>query len=566
MSSIEVNNSYGQQTSIPQEMQSAESAAALSIADAAAAIGEQQYSWAQQQYATTSAMTDQAVTQYLNFANEAQGMATNAINTYEQMYQPQEQAAVQQANTYASAPRIALNMGAAQSDAAQASNAARIAAESNLESYGIDPSSGRYQELEQAQRAGGAAAAAGAGQQAMLATQNTGLQLRQQAINTGLQYPGFAVNELNAANTGVSNAENAVLSNVNTGVNALESANPFLSTAMQLRYPPVANQSQGTQSSMGSSIKQAQPSGNGGNSGNTAGSKGANPNSPSQNLGSGNGGGGGGGGNVPSTPLIPVQNPGNNGSADVKQVPSGGAGGYGGGYIPQDTGPLGDMGIYNQGGLQPSYNTDTQIDPFANPTQYGDVNQAPDLSAPGIPDISTYQPSYDTANISNPWGDTSGGGSYVPPASVGGSYVPPAPVDNSFDTGAAPIDYSNMGNYVPQNTGGGGGGGGYARGGAIPTPGGQVPLRASPSLGRRTDDVNASLTPHEFVVPQDVALWKGQEFFQKLIAQSRRARMTAPAHGKPGTPQPGPARFVSRPMARPMLRPMPRPMMQAGIR
>ena len=58
MSSIEVNSSYGQQTSIPQEMQSAESAAALSIADAAAAIGEQQYSWAQQQYATTSAMTD----------------------------------------------------------------------------------------------------------------------------------------------------------------------------------------------------------------------------------------------------------------------------------------------------------------------------------------------------------------------------------------------------------------------------------------------------------------------------------------------------------------------------
>ena len=50
MSSIEVNSSYGQQTSIPQEMQSAESAAALSIADAAAAIGEQQYSWAQQQY------------------------------------------------------------------------------------------------------------------------------------------------------------------------------------------------------------------------------------------------------------------------------------------------------------------------------------------------------------------------------------------------------------------------------------------------------------------------------------------------------------------------------------
>ncbi|MBA1914389.1 hypothetical protein HLX87_24885, partial [Escherichia coli] len=35
----------------------------------------------------------------------------------------------------------------------------------------------------------------------------------------------------------------------------------------------------------------------------------------------------------------------------------------------------------------------------------------------------------------------------------------------------------------------------------------------------------AQLNAGEFVVPRDVAAWKGGEFFHKLIAQSRRNRM-----------------------------------------
>jgi hypothetical protein len=58
----------------------------------------------------------------------------------------------------------------------------------------------------------------------------------------------------------------------------------------------------------------------------------------------------------------------------------------------------------------------------------------------------------------------------------------------------------------------------------------------SPSGGRQVDDVQAQapggparLNADEFVIPRDVALWKGQEFFQKLIDQSRARRVTAPA-------------------------------------
>jgi hypothetical protein len=77
----------------------------------------------------------------------------------------------------------------------------------------------------------------------------------------------------------------------------------------------------------------------------------------------------------------------------------------------------------------------------------------------------------------------------------------------------------------------------YADGGAVDaTEGGGVPADVSPSHGAVTDDVSAKLNSGEFVIPKDVAAWKGQEFFQKLIMQSRTARTTAPAKPSMGPP------------------------------
>lgn len=69
---------------------------------------------------------------------------------------------------------------------------------------------------------------------------------------------------------------------------------------------------------------------------------------------------------------------------------------------------------------------------------------------------------------------------------------------------------------------------------------------ASPSGGRQTDDVNAHLNAGEFVLPRDVVAWKGQEFFQKLIADARAKSGAAPAKGKPAAPRGGPATFRSQ--------------------
>jgi hypothetical protein len=57
--------------------------------------------------------------------------------------------------------------------------------------------------------------------------------------------------------------------------------------------------------------------------------------------------------------------------------------------------------------------------------------------------------------------------------------------------------------------------------------GGFVPDEISKSGGGKVDDVPANLTSGEFIIPRDIVEWKGQEFFYKLMAATRKLRATA---------------------------------------
>jgi len=95
----------------------------------------------------------------------------------------------------------------------------------------------------------------------------------------------------------------------------------------------------------------------------------------------------------------------------------------------------------------------------------------------------------------------------------------------------------------------------FEEGGAVPegaTPGGAIPMEASPSGGQAVDDVSARLTAGEFVVPKDVASWKGEEFFQKLIENSRKMKMGATAKPEVKKAAPAAPTFESRPSALPV--------------
>jgi hypothetical protein len=99
---------------------------------------------------------------------------------------------------------------------------------------------------------------------------------------------------------------------------------------------------------------------------------------------------------------------------------------------------------------------------------------------------------------------------------------------------------------------------GTVAGAALPLlfeEGGAIPDAASPTGGMAIDDVPAQLTAGEFVIPKDVLSWKGEEFFQKLIEGSRKAKPQAPAQPEAAIPTGGqrpPPTFVSRPQAIPM--------------
>src|SRR5271163_1998453 len=85
------------------------------------------------------------------------------LSTWQQTFLPELESLIADANSYASPARIQQAMGAAESGVAQSFDQARDNALHDLTSFGIDPSSGRYAQLDQASRMQEAAAQAGAG-------------------------------------------------------------------------------------------------------------------------------------------------------------------------------------------------------------------------------------------------------------------------------------------------------------------------------------------------------------------------------------------------------------------
>ena len=416
--STTVSNSYPETTPLSQWD--------LQLSQIINSLGAQTYNWAQGVYGQTSQMTDNLINQFQTQANSDVGNASALMGQYNAVAPGELNSLAQDAATYASTPRIQQAMGAAESQTGQAMDQGRINAEQHLQSFGIDPSSGRYQELEQAQQASKAAAQAGAGQEAELATEATGRQLRNESIAAEQQVPGQAVNFMTNAVGAVQGASQANIGNAAVGAQLMDAAAPYENSAMNIKYPPNASSSSSFQQSSGGS---------------------------SGSSGSGSGGGGSGGG-----------------SGSTSDGSGGGGGDFSGGY-----GASGDLSPAGNG----------EADPALAGGDY----------------LGT--------------GDSGGGSNFV---------------DMSGDSG---------------------GDSGFAAGGGVlpnPTTGGHVPMQASPSMGQNTDDVNARLNAGEFVVPRDVAAWKGQEFFQKLIDESRRKRLGAPAKGKPKPALSGPPAFTSHPI------------------
>lgn len=187
---------------------------------------------AQQQSSSSSYIPNYSQTPILeNIAQYAEQMAPQVYQWGMQQYnnnQANINALMRQGQEYASPQRIASEMGMAEAGTQQAGEAQRQAALNDLQSYGIDPSSGRYAALDQANRVQMAASAAGAGNQQRMATQAAGLGQQYEAGSMGLQ-------------------------NLQTGYGAANAMNQLLGTGMNLKYAPLGQTAESTGSSSGES-------------------------------------------------------------------------------------------------------------------------------------------------------------------------------------------------------------------------------------------------------------------------------------------------------------------------
>jgi hypothetical protein len=634
------SQSSSESSSNPVPVNTAQSDWSLALSRMLGSLMQQQYAWGQQQFGKLDSLTDQQIDNFLRLGDVGEQMAKGLASRYDQTYAPMADRYAQEAETYASPQRMQHEMGRAQAGQMQAGKAALDNAERDLEAYGIDPSSGRYQDLVRASHTATAAAAAAAGEVERARVEQEGARRRENAMAYGQNIPSQAVNALNSAFSGVSGAVNAALGRANAGVALTQSAAPYGNAAMQVKLPPVGQQ---TVSQSRTESYPPQPSGGGMGGGVSRPSQSRGSPFPSQQMPQSGAGGYGAGGNFAERGAGPggYQNPmgdapawnGQRGDGSIAQIIKGpgGDGALDGqwyralgpngawynqpasGWAGEATGRQGDFPWSGVGGTD-NYNPYTGEfgrfggadmnrfvnDPYGN-TSFSDPNynqtgawgntpfpgaQQPDYLQ-GMYDASQFdtsgyqnpygQQQWDTgdpyldAAQSSPWGQEFNdyyGGQQAPSwdqmnydnssdwynpsyagdyqGSTSGWETPASQVSNEGWSSPPSYDWGGADNWAQNQDWGDAG---FAAGGpVIPEQGqggGRVPPQMSPSGGRQIDDIPAVITQtgqqarlnsDEFVIPRDVALWKGQEFFQSLIKKSREARVGAPA--KPSTQRP----------------------------
>ena len=421
-------------------------------------LEQESYDTAGQEYQQNATLSDAAIGNLMQTSAAATGIATDAMSEFNGVFVPEVNQLVNDANNYSSQARIQQAMGAAESGVAQSFNGQRNAALSDLQSYGIDPSSGRYAALDNTERMQEAASAAGAGFQAEQATEATGRGLRSEAIQATANMPGYANQAEGVAANAAGAAGGVAIGTGNMGANLLGTAAKYGSVADSAftgAVPRVANTSSGGHSGQGN-----QGSGN-------QGQQGPNPYSVT------------------------------------------------GGNSNWDAASQGGIGPYNSDGSTMGTNPSAGIQPAQSAPGFEEAT-GPDPSMgldPSTNDMGTSgtDPSMGLDPSTNDMG-TSGTDPSMGLGNSSGSYVGGGEI-TAHNTSYDSLDDSLEG-------------------------GGAIPMKASPSHGRVTDDVPAKinqtgeparLNAGEFVIPRHTVAWKGEEYFHKLIEQSKKARGGAKA-------------------------------------
>lgn len=502
----------------------------------AAGLMDQQMQWAQGQFHDNTDLTHANINNYLSGADSQFGQAGLDLGRYN-TYLPGNLAQIDEtARSYSSPERIQTEMGRAEADTAQNFQAQRDNLKRELESYGVDPSSGRFAGQLETMGAQQGAAEAAAGTQARLATEATGRALMQQEFQDLGVLPGQAATETNVGFQGTTGAQNAALANTSLGALTLGTTPQYLNSGIaDIKFQPLGTTSQGTSQSTSGPID---PSGRTPTGGGDITPR-PPPTSPDSGGGSGGGGTGSGGGGTGS---------GSNGGSG-----GGDGGGAGGGGTGTGTGSGSDGGGTGSGSGSGSSSSSDNYGGSGYPQ--GECPTSPPLDRIRCAAMQAEQALRDRNSGLAP---SSGDGTGTDAAPLGGADPTNPASDDGTGTDAAPLggadplheegfgpdgpganyssdpgtlsdalsDYS--GSNIEDRRG-------LAAGGPVPEA---IPASMSPSGGQQVDDVpaqvddggTARLNVGEFVIPRDVTEWMGQKFFQDTIIKARKAMQThAPA-------------------------------------
>lgn len=208
-------------------------AASKEAAELSYKLGREQLAWAREEYGQNRSLVDTVVGSSLGRQAVNDENAAADRRRYENTYQPLEDEAISDARSYAGPARQEYEMGRAASEVAQAMEASRRNARQQLESFGINPSDTRYGALDLTSRVQGAAAEAGAANQAHAQTEAVGRALRSEAVNVGRGYPGQIAGTYGTALQSGNQAVNSALANYSAGANAMGTAPQYMATGNQ---------------------------------------------------------------------------------------------------------------------------------------------------------------------------------------------------------------------------------------------------------------------------------------------------------------------------------------------
>lgn len=485
MNISQANQSAAQGTSTPSYIETPQSDYQLQLAQEIAASGDQQYNWAQNQYGYLQGLAGEAIPQYLQGAAASNELAQAQLGQYYGTYLPAQQRFSDLAQNWMSPGRESVAMGQAEADATGNANASWNNTRQQLQSMGVDPSSGEYAGLKAAANTAAGASAAGAGNQARQATEQQGLGLQEQNIGFGQTMPASALNAVNAGYAGQAGAVNTGESTVNTGTNAFQGANQFYGTAMGINNAATGQTSQNTSASSGAGYT-AKP---------------------------------------PFYSSIPMPFMAKGGLVEpvdsykrgghVRRPHGGGLGGGTGDPVPPHSpgvapGSFGDPHGYNsflQSDAELAAHTGGATSPGGQIT----------YDKSGSPSLGTASKHSGSKSAGRPPAPPGGDGGV--PAGDPASSSPMDPSMSSDDggglaAGGLPMQpHGHQGRPHPPHPY-------HVNGLPDASTGGHVPYELSPSHGHTTDDVVANLNAGEFVIPRRTVHHLGHKFLYDLVAKS----------------------------------------------